>query len=109
MTAEERKALNQAAFREANEGIRETQEALAYADAPLPFICECDRPECTQVLPIGTADYERVREKGTQFVVVSGHENGWDPIWAGETGYVVLDKTGIEGIVAEQENPRREH
>jgi hypothetical protein len=108
MSSEERKARNEAAFRAANEQIRERQRSLGFADAPLPFICECERPDCTVVLQIPAAEYERVRGKGTRFLVAAGHEGDSNAAVAEHDGYIVIDKDGIEGAVAEATDPRQE-
>jgi hypothetical protein len=106
MTSAERKAKNEAIFREANEGIRRAQESLDLADGPLPFICECDVPECRQILRVPPETYEWTRQLGNRFLVAAGHEGDSSTVVAQKDGYVVIEKHGVEGAVAEAENPR---
>jgi len=108
MTSDERRARNEAAFRAANEGIRRAQEGLPHVDGLLPFICECDRTDCKQILHVPVGEYETVRERGTQFLVADGHDGGSTAVVARRDGYMVVDKYGTEGEIAEAENPRTE-
>lgn len=76
----ERIARNNLTFRAANERIR--ARAAEY-DAPLeriPFLCECPRPDCTEIVRLTRDEYERVRAEPTQFLTADGHEDAEQPI-----------------------------
>lgn len=98
----ERLARNQAAFREANERIVAAAGEIGLGVESVPFICECADPACTQVLPIDLADYEAVRRNPRRFLHANGHDDGLgEPVELHE-GYVVVEKTGLAGELAER-------
>jgi two-component system chemotaxis response regulator CheY len=39
-------------------------------------VCECDREDCSESLPVDFADYEAVRIHPARFLVAPGHEDG---------------------------------
>jgi hypothetical protein len=67
----ERRALNEALFRDVNERIAESAERFD-ADKT-EFVCECADPNCTERVPATLAEYENVREKSTTFLLAPGH------------------------------------
>jgi hypothetical protein len=67
----ERRALNEALFRDVNERIAESAED-AEADRT-DFVCECADPSCTEWVPATLAEYESVRKKSTTFLLAPGH------------------------------------
>jgi hypothetical protein len=99
----ERVALNDATFRNANEGIEETAESLNFD--PAPFLCECADETCTQLVRLTLQEYEEIRSEPTHFVNVPGHEVSAGPhakVVAQREGYVIVEKVGVAGeIVAE--------
>jgi two-component system chemotaxis response regulator CheY len=40
------------------------------------LVCECDREDCSESLPVDFADYEAVRMHPAHFLVAPGHEDG---------------------------------
>ncbi len=105
---DEQIARNDAIFRAANERIERAAAPFAGTD-PVPFICECAEPRCRDVIRLTLAEYERVREHPTWFVVVPGHEAG--PGSAAEIvedsdGHQVVEKVGRAGVVAAELDPR---
>jgi hypothetical protein len=68
----ERRALNEALFRDVNERIAESAERFD-ADKT-EFVCECADPSCTERVPATLAEYERVRDEPTTFLILPGHE-----------------------------------
>jgi hypothetical protein len=73
----ERKANNQAVFREVNERIAEVSAALDSSDGEVQaFVCECSRIGCRELVEVPVAVYSRVREDPTRFLVLAGHEDG---------------------------------
>jgi hypothetical protein len=97
-------AHNDAVFREANERIAAGVARLDVGD-PLPFLCECADPSCTTIVRVGRAEYEEVRSQPRWFVTAPGHEETaaefGRPVRRGD-GYVVIEKTGRAGEVAEE-------
>ena len=67
-----RVALNQARFREANEGIEPT--AVLAGVETVPFICECADPDCTKIIRVTIGEYEAVRAEPVLFLNAPGHE-----------------------------------
>jgi hypothetical protein len=105
----ERVARNNAIFREANEGI-EDKAVDVDAELPrVPFICECADERCTQLVPLGLPDYERVRADPRRFLHVPGHEaSGGVHVQVVERHerYVVVEKVGEAGRLVEELDPR---
>jgi hypothetical protein len=103
----ERVALNDVAFREANEGIEETARSLNL-DGLLPFICECADTSCTSILQLTCAEYEAVRAEPTHFINVPGHERsaqGWARVVETYPRYAVVAKVGDAAAVAAEHDP----
>lgn len=71
MTEHERRALNEALFRDVNERIAESAERFD-ADRT-EFVCECADPACTERVPATLAEYESVRQSSTTFLLAPGH------------------------------------
>lgn len=71
MNEHERRALNEARFRDVNERIAESAEH-SEADRT-DFVCECADPSCTERVPATLAEYESVRKKSTTFLLAPGH------------------------------------
>jgi hypothetical protein len=68
----ERRALNEALFRDVNERIAESAERFD-ADQT-EFVCECADPNCTVRVAATLAEYEGVRKKPTTFLLAPGHD-----------------------------------
>ena len=104
----ERMTENEIRFREANERIDRVAGELAIAE-PLPFLCECERDSCTDVLRLLPAQYEQVRANSRAFIYAVGHEEDTAArakIISRNGGYIVLEKQGDAGEMAEASNPR---
>ena len=71
MNEHERRALNEALFRDVNERIAESAEHFE-ADKT-EFVCECADPSCTERVPATLTEYENVRKKSTTFLLAPGH------------------------------------
>ena len=105
-TREERLAKNEVLFRSVNEKIE--QQALRFGGVDAyDFICECSSAVCFERLTLTLKEYEHVRAEGTRFVVVPGHQ---DPevelVVAAEPKYVIVQKDGHAGLVADFADPR---
>lgn len=100
---------NESRFRSANEKI-ETAALRIEADAPtVPFVCECGRRECYVTLRLALDEYEQAREHPRRFVCCPGHEiigSGLGRVVLVTDRYVIMEKLGVAGDVAEALDPR---
>src|SRR4051794_29477195 len=100
-------AENQATFRDANEDIELTAEKMKLYGRPVPFICECPRVECTELIRLTLDEYEEVRADPTRFANAPGHEDvsveaGVGVVVDRRDGYVVVEKIGVAGEIARE-------
>jgi hypothetical protein len=65
---------NEAIFRAVNEQVQGITTTLSSATETMSIVCECGQGDCTEQFPIEPAEYSRVREDGTLFLVKPGHE-----------------------------------
>jgi hypothetical protein len=109
---EERIARNDAAFRRANERISAAAETYG-VDIPVPFVCECADPECSEVVRLKLEAYEEIRTDSRRFFHVPGHrdaEGTAGVVVAERDGYVIVEKTGHAAEIAEaldERNPTK--
>lgn len=101
------RAANEATFREANEQIRNVQQELHPPVERIPFLCECDDPSCREPIRLSADEYERVRNDGRCFVIVSGHSTDGEVV-AQSDGHSIVRKTGEGGLLATETDPREE-
>jgi len=81
---------NEETFAFANEQILEA--AALHGVEPVPFVCECTAPGCTELIPIPADEYRRVRQSG-RFLLKPGHDDpDVEHIVAEHDGYVVVEK-----------------
>ena len=66
-------AHTEALFRDVNERIAESAKRFYAQEAE--FVCECADPGCTERVHASLDEYEKVRQDGTHFLVVPGHED----------------------------------
>ena len=71
MDEHERRALNEALFRDVNERIAESVERAD--ESRTEFVCECADPSCTDGVSATLAEYENVRKQSTTFLLAPGH------------------------------------
>jgi hypothetical protein len=96
---------NQSLFREANERIESAADHMQLA-GPIPFLCECPRPECTVIVRLSPEEYEAIRQHARRFLIAPGHqdiavESGAGVVVAEEDGrYLTVEKIGIAGEIA---------
>lgn len=103
---EQRIARNEGIFREINEGIRRGRWP-GEEDSISGFRCECASLGCTEMLPLSFRDYERVRQHPRRFIVAPGHERlEVEAVVENQTSYLVVQKLGHAGEVAEAADPR---
>jgi hypothetical protein len=103
---EEQAAQNEVAFRTANEELGRKRRELEL-EGTTPFLCECEDPACTTLVRLELSEYEHVRKHPRQFVVVPGHVGEWDRLVEEHDGFVIIEKVGAGGEIAERKNPRR--
>ena len=105
---QERLVRNETLFREVNERI----EAVAThsgssADHLFDFLCECSNADCTLLLHLTQAEYERARTEPDTFVVAPGHElPEIERIVLRTERYQLVKKHGEAAEFAEQRDPR---
>ena len=107
--AEERKALNEATFRDANEKLGRAARQLLRDDdgSPVPFLCECPSRSCTEVVLLTLAEYEQVRSGAARGLEVPGHEDlSVERVVARHGRFVVTEKFGRAGEVFAAMSPR---
>jgi hypothetical protein len=103
---QQRIAGNEAVFRQVNEALRGGQWP-GEEDTPIAFRCECGQLGCSRLIELTVDDYERVRAHARRFLLARDHE-----IPAAETviethqRYIVVEKVGEAGRVAEATDPR---
>lgn len=94
-TTEERIVDNNLTFRQANERIRAKAEEYEAPLELIPFLCECPRPDCVQVVRLTIPQYAAVRANPAHFFTAPGHEDAEAPVGrvvANEDGYVLVEK-----------------
>jgi hypothetical protein len=83
---------NRSLFREVNERIRDVS-VDRWDGSPIGFLCECDDPECVEVLDLAIADYDAIRSVPNRFILVRGHESpGVEGVVARSNGYLIVEK-----------------
>jgi hypothetical protein len=105
----ERVAKNDAAFRDANEGIEESAQRLGLEEGLVPFLCECADERCTEILSLNLAEYEEVRRHPARFVNVPGHDRSagpWARVVEDHGRFHVVEKTGRAKEIVEDLDPR---
>ena len=65
---------NEAIFRDVNEQIGGLTTTLSTAAETMRIVCECGARSCTDQFQITMADYGRIRDDPTLFVVKPGHD-----------------------------------
>lgn len=96
---------NESLFRAANEAIELEAESIGVGADPVPFVCECPDPSCTEIVELTLAEYEEVRTGPTRFFVLPGHQAlavqaNAAVVVEERDGVVIADKIGIAGQVA---------
>jgi hypothetical protein len=101
---EQRAARNEALFREVNKNIAVLEERHGSAPLEPIYICECADTACAEQLAVEPEVYRRVRDNPRFFFLVPGHEDPQlERVVERHLGYLVVEKTGIAGEVAERE------
>jgi hypothetical protein len=103
---QQRVASNESTFRDVNESI-EGGRWPGEEDAPVAFLCECAQMGCSRLIELTIREYERVRASPRRFLVaVDHHLPGAEVIVEAFENYLVVEKRGQAGRVAEGKDPR---
>ncbi|MFL5953288.1 MAG: hypothetical protein ACJ76I_04165 [Gaiellaceae bacterium] len=100
-------AENQSRFREANEQIEAAADRMQLIGV-IPFVCECPREGCTEIVRLTIAEYEAIRVSPRLFFCAPGHHEiavraGAAVVVGGGDGrYLTVEKVGVAGEVAEE-------
>jgi hypothetical protein len=101
----DRRALNEAAFREVNERIAEVGES--FTPEEMSLVCECSRSACAERLWLDAVEYERVRTVSEWFIVRPGHEQADIEVVIEEwPGFFVVRKRGEAAEISRATDPR---
>ncbi len=96
--------LNEAMFREVNEGIERGRRAR---EELVPFVCECGEVGCNAVVTLSLEEYEAVRSGSRCFLVAPGHGAHFDALRREEARFSVVQKPdGPLGDLADRTDPR---
>jgi hypothetical protein len=106
MGREERLAQNEVMFREVNERIREVSAHVGALDSGPEFLCECANEDCLERIRLSPAEYESLRSEPRRFVVLRGHETEIERVVADRGRYLIVEKLGEAGEIAERGDPR---
>ncbi|HWT25986.1 MAG TPA: hypothetical protein VN213_20940 [Solirubrobacteraceae bacterium] len=105
---ERRLTLNEAAFRVANERMRNWPERRSN-EAPARYYCECAHATCHEHVVLSGTEYERVRADSHHFVVVPGHEMpDVEKVVFRTARYAVVEKDVEMHALSEITDPRRD-
>jgi hypothetical protein len=100
----ERRARNETSFRTVNEAIA-AGRPLVDAEKPVPFVCECGRLGCTEILEISSGAYQAIRDDPRRFVIVDGHESpDIERVVSRRDGWAIVEKFGEAGEIAEADD-----
>src|SRR3712207_482549 len=106
MPEAERKAKNEAVFREVNERIGDAAVEFG-VPGDATFVCECGDAGCTERVSIPLRRYNQIRGDGRRFVILPGHEDPAVERVVDRSGrFSVVEKIGAAGTTAEQLDPR---
>jgi hypothetical protein len=107
---QERRARNEAIFREVNERIEELSRrgGIDEEDSLLPgFVCECSDETCTELIEVSYQKYEAVRESPRRFLVLPGHQDLDVERVVDESANVLVVEKDVEAAkVALEHDPR---
>jgi hypothetical protein len=102
----DRIAQNEQVFRQINERIEAGHWPADPAEL-VAFRCECASLGCNQLIELTLGDYEGVRADARHFVLLPGHEiPAVERIVDRRAAYLVVEKVGLAGKVAEATDPR---
>jgi hypothetical protein len=111
-SGEAKRARNEVAFRDANDDIRAIIDRHGVDAATVPFLCECGDPACRELIRVPLDKYGEVRAFPRRFLYAASHgrRDGRDGrAVEAHDGYLVIEKTGIAGEIAEERSGEAQH
>lgn len=100
MVEAQRKAKNEAVFREVNERIEDAAVEFG-VPGPASFVCERSDASCTEMVSITLVEYNEIRSSGRRFAILPGHEDPTiERLVDGTERFSVVEKIGEAGVVA---------
>jgi hypothetical protein len=89
---------NEQAHKEHNERRAEFEEEAGVSqDDQVPFVCECDDPNCEHAVVMHLDEYEQAVRPRDQFVVRPGHEDSAvERIVERREGYTIVSKPDLK-------------
>lgn len=103
-------AVNESRFREANEHIAESVDAIRgdnSGDVQFSIMCECAIPECLAMVDVSRSAYEAVRVHPSQFMVRPDHVlPAAEDVISKLDDYWIVEKIEAGKVVAELLDPR---
>jgi hypothetical protein len=102
----ERAAANESTFRGVNERLEQKAAELSFGEERTPYLCECEDRGCTQVIFLARQEYEAIRANPRTFVLAPGHQSSDDRVVQEEPTFTIVEKTGEEGRLVEEQDPR---
>lgn len=96
-------------FRQANEKLERAAHKLGFVDdeSLIPFLCECPRQDCREVMMLTLSEYEDVRASGRRGLAALGHEDrSIERVMVRNDRFLVTEKFGEAGDVHADEDPR---
>lgn len=105
---EERLALNEAAFRLANERAKRWEERHRELETEL-YLCECANRACPERIPLSQEAYEAVRSDSRHFFCAPGHEvPDVETVIERYEHYVVVEKDASATRLVSETDPTRD-
>ena len=103
---QDRIARNEATFRSINEDIERGRDADD-DQTLVGFVCECGSADCSRLIELTPAEYERVRSDPCRFAIVNGHEiPAVESVIERHDRYAIVRKLEASGAVAKETDPR---
>ena len=101
-------AENETRFRAANERIEDAAVRLDGRDHRYPFVCECGRADCLELVPLTVGEYEHVRSNALWFLHSPDHAitaGGISEVVEIHDGYEIAAKQGVAAKIARANEP----
>jgi hypothetical protein len=100
---DERRALNEAFFRDFNERMVEQVKDIADEQTPFNIACECSSLRCAAQIVVTPAEYDLLHLDPRQFIVALGHvDSEIEDSVSGDDRFEVVRKRGQAGVIAEE-------
>lgn len=102
-----RAAENESLFRSLNETLVLGRQTYDPETKRAACLCECRNEDCFERIWLARDEYEPVRANARRFIVSPGHvDPNEETTVLAKDRYVVVEKIGEAGVVAEKLDPR---